>query len=452
MRTRGTRLPRSARKNKGLGNILNRNGKQNVTDETQTSKHGDTKGKFSKSVNRTFYSLRNRNYRLYFTGQLISTTGNWLTNVALTLLVLKITGSGLAVGLLAAFQYGPILLLTALAGAIADRVDKRHLLFVTQTLEMAQSAGLAVMAFMPHTSLVGLYALAAAGGLFLAFDNPLRRSFITEMVPPEDIPNAVVLNSVMFNIARIAGPALAGLLILTVGYGWCFAIDATTYLAVLYSLYIMRPSELRRFAYRPRAKGEVREGLRYIASMPSLWISFAMVAAIQMLSYNFSTTLPLFVTKALHSNPGTFTLLYSTLSLGAVVSGLIVAQRGLVQLRYIILGAFAMGIAMLILSSVPSVGVAVPVIFLTGSSAIVFLTASTAIIQVEGKHEMHGRLLALQSVLTGAGSAFGGPILGWLADAKGGRAPLVLGGAVCVAAAIFGFFADRRYNRAQRSS
>ena len=418
-----------------------------MTDETQTSKHGDTKGKFSKSVNRTFYSLRNRNYRLYFTGQLISTTGNWLTNVALTLLVLKVTGSGLAVGLLAAFQYGPILLLTAWAGAIADRVDKRHLLFVTQTLEMAQSAGLAVLAFMPHPSLVGLYALAAAGGLFLAFDNPLRRSFITEMVPPEDIPNAVVLNSVMFNIARIAGPALAGLLILTVGYGWCFAIDATTYLAVLYSLYIMRPSELRRFAYRPRAKGEVREGLRYIASMPSLWISFAMVAAIQMLSYNFSTTLPLFVTKALHSNPGTFTLLYSTLSLGAVVSGLIVAQRGLVQLRYIILGAFAMGIAMLVLSSVPSVGAAVPVIFLTGSSAIVFLTASTAIIQVEGKHEMHGRLLALQSVLTGAGSAFGGPILGWLADTKGGRAPLVLGGAVCVAAAIFGYFASRRYNQ-----
>ncbi len=418
-----------------------------MADKTQTTKAEDIRGKVSKSINRTFYSLRNRNYRLYFSGQLISTTGNWLTNVALTLLVLKITGSGLAVGLLAAFQYGPILLLTAWAGAIADRVDKRHLLFVTQTLEMTQSAGLAVMAFMPHPSLAGLYALAAAGGIFFAFDNPLRRSFITEMVPPEDIPNAVVLNSVMFNIARIAGPALAGLLIVTVGYGWCFAIDAVTYLAVLYGLYIMRQSELRSHAYRPRTKGEVREGLRYIVSMPSLWISFAMVAAIQMLSYNFSTTLPLFVTKALHSSPGTFTLLYSTLSLGAVLSGLIVAQRGLVQLRYIILGAFAMGTAMLILSSVPSVETAVPAVFLTGGSAIVFLTATTAIIQVEGKHEMHGRVLALQTVLTGAGSALGGPILGWLADVKGGRAPIVLGGAVCVAAAIFGYFANRRYNQ-----
>ncbi len=418
-----------------------------MPDETQTPKPGATRGKFGKSINKTFYSLRNRNYRLYFTGQLISVTGNWLTNVALTLLVLKVTGSGFAVGLLAAFQYGPILLLTAWAGALADRADKRHLLFVTQTLEMCQSAGLAVMAFLPHPPLAGLYALAAAGGLFLAFDNPLRRSFVTEMVPPEDIPNAVVLNSVMFNIARIAGPALAGLLIVTVGFGWCFAIDAGTYLAVLYGLYIMRPSELRRHAHRPRVKGEVREGLRYIASMPSLWISFAMVAAIQMLSYNFSTTLPLFVTKALHSSPGTFTLLYSTLSLGAVVSGLIVAQRGLVQLRYIIIGAFAMGTCMLLLSSAPNIGSAVPAVFLTGASAIVFLTATTAIIQVEGKHEMHGRLLALQSVLTGAGSALGGPILGWLADARGGRAPLVLGGAVCVAAAIFGNFANRRYNR-----
>jgi MFS family permease len=418
-----------------------------VTDDAHYPAPKGTRAKVSKTVYKTFHSLRNRNYRLYFSGQLISNTGNWLTNVALTLLVLKITDSGLAVGLLAAFQYGPILLFTAWAGAIVDRADKRHLLLVTQTLEMAQSAGLAVMAFMPHPSLVGLYALAAAGGLFLAFDNPLRRSFITEMVPAEDIPNAVVLNSVMFNIARIAGPALAGILILTVGYGWCFAIDAATYLAVLYGLYIMRPSELRRHAYRPRIKGEVREGLLYIASMPSLWISFTMVAAIQLFSYNFSTTLPLFVTKALHSSAGTFTLLYSTFSLGAVVSGLIVAQRGLVQLRYIIIGAFAMGTAMLILSSVPSVATAVPAVFLTGASAIIFLTATTAIIQVEGKHEMHGRVLALQTVLTGAGSVLGGPLLGWLADTRGGRAPLVLGGAVCVAAAIFGYFANRRCNQ-----
>jgi MFS family permease len=138
------------------------------------------------------------------------------------------------IGLLAACEYGPMVFLSAWAGAIADRSDKRHLLFVTQSLEMCQSAGLAIMAFSPHPSVPGLFALATAGGILLAFDNPLRRSFVTELVQVEDIPNAVVLNSVMINISRIVGPALAGLLIVTVGFGWCFSIDAATYLAVLW--------------------------------------------------------------------------------------------------------------------------------------------------------------------------------------------------------------------------
>ena len=171
----------------------------------------------SGALRKTFLSLRNRNFRLYFIGQLISNTGNWLTNVALVLLVLKITGSGVAVGILAACQFGPILLLSAWAGALADRSDKRKLLLVTQSLEMVQSAGLAILAFMAHPPLVGLYALALGGGTLLAFDNPLRRSFVTEMVRAEDIPNAVVLYSVIVNVARIFGPALAGLLVVVLG-------------------------------------------------------------------------------------------------------------------------------------------------------------------------------------------------------------------------------------------
>ena len=252
--------------------------------------------RLSRALGKTFLSLRNRNFRLYFIGQLISNTGNWLTNVALILLVLKITGSGLAVGMLAACQFGPILLLSAWAGAIADRSDKRQLLLLTQSLEMAQSIGLAILAFMPHPPLGGLYALAVGGGILLAFDNPLRRSFVTEMVAAEDIPNAVVLYSIIVNVSRIFGPALAGLLVVTLGYGWCFTIDAITYLAVLFCLFMMRPAELHRQPPKPRTKGEVREGLRYVMSMPLLWISFVMLAAIGMLSYNFNVTLPLFVT------------------------------------------------------------------------------------------------------------------------------------------------------------
>lgn len=399
----------------------------------------------SQALRKTFLALRNRNFRLYFIGQLISNSGNWLTNVALILLVLKITGSGLAVGILAACQYGPILFLSAWAGAIADRSDKRYFLLWTQSLEMAESIGLAILAFMPHPPLGGLYALAVGGGMLLAFDNPLRRSFVSEMVPAEDIPNAVVLYSTIVNVSRIFGPALAGLLVVTVGYGWCFTLDAASYLAVLFCLYIMRPAELYRQPPKPRVSGEVREGLRYVVSMPLLWISFAMLAAVGVLSYNFNVTLPLFVTDTLHRSGAVFTILYSVFSFGAVVSALVVAHRGLVHMRHIIFGAIVLGLTMLLLGFSPGVGVAVPVVFLVGMASILYMTATTAMVQIESKPEMRGRVLALQTVLTIGTSAFGGPLLGWLADTLGGRAPIILGGIACLIAAAFGYYTSRHY-------
>ena len=402
-------------------------------------------GRTRRTIKKTFSSLRNRNYRLYFFGQLVSTTGNWLTNVALTLLVLKITGSGFAVGLVAACQYGPILFLSAKAGAIADRGDKRRMLLWTQSPEMAQSAGLAVLAFMPHPSVGGLYALAIIGGIVLSLDNPLRRSFVSEMVPQEDIPNAVVLYSMVFNMSRIIGPAIAGLLVVTVGYGWCFSIDALSYIAVLVSIYMMRPEELHLHPRKPRAKGEVREGLRYMFSQPTLWISFAMLAAIGTLAYNFSVTFPLFATRSLHGTVATFTIIYSVFSFGAVVSGLVVAHRGMVKIKHVILGALALGCAMLLLAASPTVTIALPVVFILGMSSILYMTSSTTIVQVGTRREMQGRLLALQTVLVGGTGLIGGPLSGWLADAYGGRAPLVLGGIVCLVAAGFGFVAARKY-------
>jgi len=231
----------------------------------------------------------------------------------------------------------------------------------------------------------------------------------------------------------------------TLGYGWCFAIDAGTYLAVLLCIGMMRSVELFRRAPIPRTKGDVREGLRYVRSMPTLWISFVMLIAIGMLSYNFNVTLPLFVTDALHSSGGVFTILYSVFSFGAVVSALVVAHRSLVRIRHIIFGAFALGLTTLVLALVPGVAVAVPAVFLVGMASILYLTATTAIVQVEAKPEMHGRVLALQTVILGGSALIGGPVLGWLADAVGGRAPLILGGAVSLIAATFGYYASRRY-------
>jgi MFS family permease len=404
--------------------------------------------RFDRTLRQTFQALRNRNFRLFFIGQLISNTGNWLTSVALVLLVLHLTNnSGLAAGALAACQFGPMLFLSAWAGAIADRSDKRRMLLWTQSLEMAESVGLAVLAFMPHPPLAGLYALAFFGGVLLSFDNPLRRSFVSEMVPPEDIPNAVVLYSLIVNTSRMIGPALAGLLVVTLGYGWGFTIDAATYLVVLACLVGMRPAELHRQPPRAREKGEIREGLRYVASTPVLWISFVMLTAIGMLAYNFNTTLPLFVTLGLHSNASVYTVLLSVFALGAVVTALVVANKALIRMRHIIIGAGALGSSMLLLASTPGLGFAIPAAFLVGGASILYMTATTAIIQVEGKREMHGRVLALQMVVVGGGGFIGGPLSGWLADTLGGRAPIILGGVACLLAAGFGYYANRRYAR-----
>jgi len=396
-------------------------------------------------VRRTFSSLRHRNFRLYFIGQMVSNTGNWLTNVAITLLVLKITGSGLRVGVLAACQYGPLMVLSPYAGALADRFSKRRSLIVTQTLEMLQSAGLAILAFLPHPPLAALYVLALAGGIFLAFDNPLRRSFVTEMVSPDDLPNAIVLYGTIVNGSRIFGPAIAGLLIVTVGYGWCFALDAVSYLAVLFCLFLMREDALYRVDVPGERRGAVRAGLRYVFDTPALWISFLMLAILGTLSYNFNVTLPIFVTRVLQGDERTYTLLYSMFSVGAVACSLFIAHRSLTGMRHVIIGAVLLGVSILMLAPVSSVSLAVPIIVFIGGAGILYMTATTAIAQVEAKREMHGRVLALQTVLIGGPLAVGGPILGWLADTFGGRAPMVVGGAAAFLAAGIGAWASRRY-------
>ena len=401
-------------------------------------------GRLNQTVKHTFLSLRNRNFRLFFIGQMISNTGNWLTIIAITLLVLNLTHSGLAVGLLAACQYGPILFLSAWAGAIADNMDKRKLLLVTQSLEMGQSIALALIAFSPNPSIPLLFITAFAGGVFLAFDNPLRRSFVSEMVRPEDLPNAVVLYSTIVNVSRTFGPALAGFLVVTLGYGWAFTIDAVSYIAVIVCLIMMRPDELFREPSKPRTKGAVRQGLRYVMSVPTLWISFVMLALIGTLSFNFSVTLPLFVTHGLHGSDGDFTFLYTIFSIGAVIASLVVANKGFVKMRHMLYGAAALGLTMILLALSPTTAVAIPTIFLVGLASILYMTATTTLAQVESKREMHGRVLALQTVLLIGPTAIGGPILGWISDTLGAQAPLLIGGIVALVAAAWGYYATQR--------
>ena len=395
-------------------------------------------------VQRTLSSLRWRNFRLFFIGQTISQTGNWLTNIALTLLILHRTGSGVALGLLVACQYGPILLLSAWAGVIVDRTSKRNLLYVTQALEMCESLALAALAFMHNAPLAAFYVIAVAGGTLLALDNPVRRSFVNEMVPTDEIPNAVTLYSAMNSMARIAGPAIAGLLIVTVGYGWCFTADAMSYAAVLTALAMMRSAELHRLPVTPRGGGQVRAGLKYVFGVPDLWITFVMLLLIGILSYNFAVVFPLFVEKGLHGGNGTYTLVYSAFSAGGLVGALLVARRSTVTIRTVAVAAAGLGAAMLVLSAVPSIALAFLVATLVGAASVAYMTATTSIAQLRTEPRMIGRVLALQTVLLVGTAPIGGPILGAIADAVGVRAPVLIGGVAALAAAAFGVLAARR--------
>ncbi len=393
---------------------------------------------------RTFRSLRVRNFRLFFIGQLISQIGTFLTQVALTLLVLHLTDSGIAIGLLVACQFGPMLVIGPYAGVVADRSDKRVLLLVTQTLQMCQSFVLAALAFMDHAPLAAFYVTALAGGMLLAFDNPARRSFVTEMVPPEQMQNAVTLNTALMTSSRIFGPALAGVLVVTAGYGWAFAIDGVTYLAVLAGLWMMRTSELHSAPRSVRGRGQVREGMRYVRTVPDLFVPMVMVAIVGTLTFNFSVTLPLFVTRDLHGNNGTYTIVYSVLSLGAFGAALFAAQRKTVSVRHIVIAALGFGASMLLFSAVPNLLFAFPVALVVGFASVSFMTTATAIVQVRADPTMRGRVMALQAMVLIGSTPLGGPLLGWVCETLGTRAGLLLGAGAAFAAAAWGHAATHR--------
>ncbi len=392
---------------------------------------------------RTVSSLRARNFRLFFIGQTISNTGNWLTMVALTLLVLHRTGSGVAVGVLSACQYGPILLLAPWAGVVVDRTSKRRLLVVTQTLEMCQSFTLAGLAFAHHAPLPAFYVVAAAGGCMLAFDNTVRRTFVNEMVPQEDVPNAVTLYSAIVNISRIAGPAIAGVLIVSVGYGWCFTFDAISYVTVLIALWMMRPAELRPIVSATRERGQIRAGVKYLTSVPELWIVFATLLIVGTLSYNFSVVFPLFVEKGLHGSDSAYTYVYAAFSAGSLVGAFAVARRSNITVPTVAGGAILFGVALCGFAAAPTPGIAIAIAPLVGAGSVAYMTATTAIAQLRTEPHMIGRVLALQAVLMIGTTPVGGPILGAISDAVGPRAPVVIGAVGALGAGAFALVAHR---------
>lgn len=393
----------------------------------------------------TFRSLRHRSFRLFFVGQLVSQVGNWLTLVAQALFVLSLTGSGTALGLLVGAQFLPVLVLGAWAGLVADRSDKRRLLLVVQAASMAQSLALAALAFHGSPPLWLLYLVAAVGGTTMAFDNPARRSLVVEMVPEGDVPNAVSLNSAMMTSSRVVGPALAGALIATVGFGWAFLVDGLSYVAVLASLWRIRTADLRRPPVTPRGRGQVRAGLRYVRSLPELWIPLAMLAVIGTLAFNLQVVVPLLVTRDLGGSTTLFTAVFSVISVGSVLGALAAARRAEVRVRLVAWSAVAFGIALAALAAVPSAALAFPAGLAVGAASISFLTSSTALVQLRAEPTMRGRVLALQAMLLLGSTPIGGPVVGWVAEHAGARWAILLGAVAAVAAGGWGLVMVRRH-------
>jgi predicted MFS family arabinose efflux permease len=266
------------------------------------------------------------------------------------------------------------------------------------------------------------------------------------------VQNAVTLNSALMTSSRVVGPALAGLLVITTGYGWCFTIDAISYLAVIAGLWMMRTSELRQPPVVAKAKGQIREGMRYVRNTPDLLVPLIMMAIVGTLTFNFPVVIPLFAERTLHGTDATYTLLYSVLSVGSVIGALGAANGRTIEIRHIVMASAAFGVSMVIFAAAPTLGVAFPIALVVGLASVAFMTASTAIMQVRSSAAMRGRVLALQAIVFVGSTPIGGPLLGVVCDRYGARAGLVLGGVAALAAAGWGLLADRRLTRALRAT
>ena len=386
----------------------------------------------------TFRSLGTRNFKLFFVGQFVSQTGTWMTMIAQTLLLLDLTGSGVMLGLLAACQFGPLLLFGPWTGALADRVDKRRLLFTVQFGSMIQSLAFGLIVLTGNATVKWVLVLACVKGFLNAMDNPVRRSFVTELVAPVDVANAVGLNSAVMTGARVVGPAVAGLLIGAFGYAWCFLFDGLSYLAVLAGVAMMRKSELFPSVVAERTRGQVRAGFRYVRSNPDLLIPMVMTAIIGTFAFNLAVSTPLLITRALDGSQQAFTLFYSCMSLGALLVALATARRRDIPKSHLVWAAVVFGASSCALAAAPALWLIYPIGFILGMGSIGFMVSSNATMHLRAAPAFRGRVMALQAMVILGSTPIGGPLIGWAGDKLGNRVPLLIGGLACFVAAAWG--------------
>ena len=387
------------------------------------------------AIRHSFNSLEVPNYRRYFTGQLISLSGTWMQTVAAVWVVLSLTGSGVAVGLTTALQFLPMLLIGAWGGLLADRIPKRRLLITPQALMAIPAIGLFAVTATGVVAPWMVFLAVFAMGSVNAIDNPTRQSFVIEMVGPDRVVNAVSLNSVIVQAARIVGPAFAGILIATVGVVPCFALNALTFVAMILALWRMDPERLHAAPPAKAEPGAIRAGLRYVLATPELLVPLALMALVGTLGFNFQVVLPLLAKFSFQSGAMTYAVLVSAMAVGSIVGALVNGHHGRTGPRLIAGGALAFGVAALLSAAMPSLAFEVPALMLLGAASVTFAATINSTLQLAVSPEMRGRVMALYSVVFLGSTPIGGPLAGWLAQSYDPRIALLLAGASGLAAA-----------------
>jgi MFS family permease len=374
---------------------------------------------------------------LFAAGQVVSNTGSWMQRVAQDWLVLDLThGSGTALGVTTALQFLPQLLFGLWGGVIADRYRKRRVLMVTQTVMAILALALGLLVVAGTAQVWQVFVLAFLLGAVTVVDNPTRQTFAVEMVGREDLPNAIALNGATFNMARVLGPAIAGLLISAIGTGPVFLVNAASFVAVLGGLYLMREEELRIVPPVARAKGQLWEGLRYVRGRPDLMIVLVAAAFIAAFGMNFQVTTALMSREVFHSGASSFGLASTMLAVGSLGGALLAARRRAPTMKLLLGAGVMFGILEFLTGVMPAYWTFLIALVPTGVALLTFNTAANATVQISVSPEMRGRVMGLYLLVFMGTAPLGSPIIGWLAEEFGARASLTVGGAVSLVASV----------------
>jgi len=400
-----------------------------------------------------FVSLRVPNYRLFASGQIVSNVGTWMQRIAQDWLVLDLTGgSATALGIAAALQFAPTLVLSLWGGVLADRVDKRLVLIGIQAAMGLCALALGTIVLTGVVELWHVYLLCLLLGCFSALDVPMRQSFVSEMVGPGQVVNAVALNSLVFNLARIVGPAVAGVLIVAVGTGWVFLINAVSFVAVIAGLLLMRPERLYRSERVQRAPHQLRDGLAYVRARPDLVAIMVLVFLVSTFGINFFMTLALLARNVFGRDAQGYGLLTTLLAVGSVLGATLAARRREKPRLRVVAGAgLAFGVLLVVAGSMPTYLAAGIALVPVGFATLIFTTAANTSVQLSVDPTMRGRVMGLYMLLLLGGTPVGGPVLGVVAEHFGGRSPLIVGGVVTVLSVLaVSVVLRRRVDRAMR--